>query len=93
MTKFEITTIINQPPDIVWKAFVDQENMTRWMRYLEKVEVVKGKLESEGIPVHLKYESLGPVLGVIANGLGQVKVMVPAKLADDAKEIINPDAL
>ena len=58
-----------------------------------KANIVKSRLESEGIPVHLKYESLGPVLGVTVNGLGQVKVMVPAQLADVAKELIDIDAL
>jgi len=58
-----------------------------------KANIIKSRLESDGIPVLLKYESLGPVLGVIANGLGQVKILVPSKLADEAKELINLDAL
>ncbi len=56
-----------------------------------EANIIKSHLESEGIPVLLKYESLGPVLGVIANGLGQVKILVPAKLAEEAKKIINLD--
>jgi hypothetical protein len=56
-----------------------------------QANIIKSHLESEGIPVLLKYESLGPVLGVIANGLGQVRILVPSKLAKEAKQIINID--
>jgi uncharacterized membrane protein len=59
MAKFEITTIINKPPDVVWKAFIDQENMTHWMRYLEKVEVIKGKFGEVGAMAHLHYVEKG----------------------------------
>jgi len=55
--------------------------------------IIKSHLESEGIPVLLKYESLGPILGVTVNGLGQVKILVHAKLAEEAKQIINAETL
>jgi len=58
-----------------------------------KAGMIKSRLESEGIPVHLKYESIGRVLGLTVNGLGQVKILVPAELANDAKQLINPDTL
>ena len=58
-----------------------------------KAAIIKSHLESEGIPVLLKYESLGPILGVTVNGLGQVRILVPASLAQEAKQIINPDSL
>jgi len=35
-------------------------------------QVVKGKLESAGLPVLLKYESYGQVLGLTVDGLGLV---------------------
>lgn len=52
--------------------------------------VLKTHLESEGIPVLLKYESIGRILGIIADGLGMVRMLVPAELAEQAKEIIKP---
>ena len=58
-----------------------------------QASIIKSHLESEGIPVLLKYESLGPILGVTVNGLGQVKILVPAKLAQEAKQIINAETL
>jgi hypothetical protein len=56
-----------------------------------KANIIKSRLESDGIPVLLKYESLGIILGVTVDGLGQVRIMVPAELAEEAKQIINID--
>jgi len=56
-----------------------------------EAEIVKGRLEAEGIPVMLSYESLGIIYGLTADGLGQVKVQVPASLAQDAIEILEAD--
>jgi hypothetical protein len=50
---------------------------------------VKAKLESQGIPVLLKYESAGPICGITLNGLGEVKILVPAEFAQKAKQIIE----
>ena len=52
--------------------------------------VVKTHLESEGIPVLLEYESAGIVYGVTVDGLGEVKILVPRELAEEAKQIIKP---
>ncbi len=54
-----------------------------------EAQIIKGRLESEGIPVLLSYESAGLVYGIIIDGLGEVKVMVPKRLAEEAKEILG----
>ncbi|RME12074.1 MAG: hypothetical protein D6802_05245 [Ardenticatenia bacterium] len=62
---------------------------------LLQAEVAKSKLEAFGIPAILQYESVGPIYGLTVDGLGQVKVMVPADLADKARRLLNeehPDA-
>ncbi|MBM4457590.1 MAG: DUF2007 domain-containing protein [Chloroflexi bacterium] len=51
-------------------------------------QVVKGKLESAGIPVFLKYEALGQVLGVTVDGLGLVEVQVPSTWAEEATALV-----
>jgi hypothetical protein len=56
--------------------------------YLE-AQIIKGRLESEGIPVLLSYESAGLVYGITVDGLGQVKIMVPRKLEEEAREILG----
>ncbi|MCJ7654180.1 MAG: DUF2007 domain-containing protein [Dehalococcoidia bacterium] len=53
-----------------------------------EAEIVKGRLENEGIPSVLRYESAGIVYGLTINGLGQVEVQVPSSLAQHAREIL-----
>ena len=55
--------------------------------------IMKSHLESEGIPVLLQYESAGRVYGITVDGLGEVKILVPADLAEEAKKIIEPKPL
>ena len=52
-------------------------------------QVLKTHLESAGIPVLLRYESAGIVYGLTVDGLGEVKILVPKKFAEEAKEIIK----
>jgi len=51
--------------------------------------VIKTHLESEGIPVLLEYESAGRVFGLTIDGLGEVKILVPRELAEEARRIIE----
>ena len=60
----------------------------RTATYME-AHIIKGRLESEGIPVLLSYESAGLVYGITVDGLGEVKIMVPQRLAEEAKEILG----
>lgn len=53
-----------------------------------EAEIVKGRLEHEGIPAVLRYESAGIVYGLTIDGLGQVEVQVPSSLAQHAREIL-----
>jgi hypothetical protein len=57
-----------------------------------EAEIVKGRLESEGIPAMLCYESAGIVYGLTIDGLGQVQVQVPSSLAQQAREILAIEA-
>ncbi|HHH41195.1 MAG TPA: hypothetical protein ENK56_04240 [Chloroflexi bacterium] len=56
---------------------------------LTEAEVIKAKLEANEIPVLLQYESLGPVIGLTLDGLGEVRVMVPIRLATLAQELLE----
>jgi hypothetical protein len=60
----------------------------RTAKYME-AQIIKGRLESEGIPVLLSYESAGLVYGLTIDGLGAVKIMVPQHLVEEAKEILG----
>lgn len=51
--------------------------------------IIKGKLESNGIPVRLKQEAIGKIYGLTLNGLGEVKVLVPESYKDKAIKILK----
>lgn len=53
--------------------------------------VVRGKLESAGIPVLLRYESIGQVIGLTVDGLGRVEVQVPEQCVDDAEDLLREE--
>jgi len=42
--------------------------------------------------VMLDYESLGRVMGITVDGLGEVRILVPNERADEAKELLAPSA-
>jgi hypothetical protein len=56
---------------------------------LLRAEVIKGKLESAGIHAFLKYESAGTMLPVLADGLGQVQVLVAREHETEARELLE----
>lgn len=64
-------------PVVVWEAANSME-----------AHVVKGRLESEGIPTLIRGEALATIYGLTAGNLAAVKVLVPAPLADKAITIL-----
>ena len=58
---------------------------------LTQAQVIKAKLESAGIRVLLDYESVGPVIGLTVDGLGVVRVLVPNKDAEEARDLVREE--
>ena len=58
---------------------------------LLRARVIQAKLELASIPVLLQYESAGPVIGITVDGLGEVRIRVPTRYADEAREIITEE--
>jgi hypothetical protein len=56
---------------------------------LETAEIIKGRLENEGIPVHMKYDVAGRMFGIICDGLGEVQLLVSQRFAKEAKRILS----
>lgn len=54
-----------------------------------EASVMKSHLEAEGIPVLLKYDSASQVFGITVDGLGKVRLMVPERLAEEARDILR----
>jgi len=69
-----------QEPVVVWEA-----------ANLLEAQVVKGRLESEGIPAMIRNEVLSVLYGLTAGSLANADVLVPAPLADKALEILFPN--
>jgi len=54
-----------------------------------EAHLLKGKLESQAIPVMLKYETAGQLYGIIVDGLSEVWIFVPQELEQEAIEMIG----
>ncbi len=67
----------DREPVIVWRAINQME-----------AQVVKGRLESEGIPAIIRGEALGAIYGLTSGSLAETAVLVPALLADKAEAIL-----
>ncbi len=51
-------------------------------------KIVAGRLETEGIPVKLRYEAVGVIYGLTLDGLGEVRVMVPSSYLKMALDVL-----
>jgi hypothetical protein len=54
-------------------------------------EVIKSKLEANGIPALLRYQSIGRVFALTVDGLGLVEVLVACDDATRANNLIDKD--
>lgn len=68
---------------------VTEHNLVELVEFegIMEAQILKTKLDSEGIPCMLKYDSIGMLLGITTNGLGKVKVMVPDDFLEKAREL------
>lgn len=69
---------LDQEPVVVWEA-----------ANLMEAQIVKGRLESEGIPAVIRSEALGAIYGLTTGALATASVLVPAPLADKALALLN----
>jgi YD repeat-containing protein len=56
---------------------------------LTNARIITGRLETDGIPTRLQYEAAGAVYAITIDGLGEVKIFVPAADLDRAREILD----
>jgi hypothetical protein len=57
-----------------------------------EAQTIKSALIAAGIPAELKMEAAQQLFAVTVNGLGAVKVMVPADRLEEARTIVNNPA-
>ena len=70
----------DQEPVVVWRASNQLE-----------AQVVKGRLESEGIPAIIQGEAVGALYGLTSGSLAETLVLVPALLAEKAEQLLYAD--
>lgn len=71
---------IDQEPVVVWVAANQME-----------AQIIKGRLESEGIPALIRGEALGAIYGLTTGSLAECAVLVPAAIAEKAETILGSD--
>jgi hypothetical protein len=71
---------VSQEPVVVWEAANDLEG-----------RIVKGRLESAGIPAILRGEALGTIYGLTTGNLAATDVLVPAPLAEAAIALLESE--
>jgi len=71
---------VSQEPVVVWQAANPME-----------AQIVRGRLQSAGIPAIVRGESMGRIYGFIYGGLAERDVLVPAALAETAEEILSEE--
>ncbi len=52
-------------------------------------QIIRARLEDEGIPSALSYESAGIVYGLTVDGLGEVRILVPEAFYEQAKAVLD----
>lgn len=65
-------------PVVVWEAL-----------NLMEAEIVKGRLESEGIPAIIRADAAGTIFGLTVGDLARAEVLVPEPLADQAIALLS----
>jgi len=54
-----------------------------------EAQVIKGLLESYGIPCFLKGDAARTIYGLTVDGLGEVRIMVQESMAEEARRLIR----
>jgi hypothetical protein len=67
----------------------DQWEVVHRASGMTSANIVRGRLEVEGIPTRLKYEAVGAIYAITIDGLGMVEILVPAQLVESAREILS----
>jgi len=65
-----------------WKVVHTASGMTG-------ANIVVGRLNTEGIPTRLKYEAVGAIYAITIDGLGEVKILVPAEYLEKARNVLS----
>ncbi len=68
--------------DQKWEVAMKASGMTQ-------ANIVRGRLATEGIPVLFQYDAAGTIYAITIDGLGEVRILVPADLLDRARSVLS----
>ncbi len=71
---------VTQEPVVVWEAANPME-----------AQIVKGRLQSAGIPAIVQGEAMGRIYGFVYGGLAERDVLVPGPLAGKARDLLSEE--
>jgi hypothetical protein len=74
--------MMDETDAVFWEAVATASGMTQ-------ANLIAGRLESEGIPTKLDYEAAGAIYAITIDGLGEVRILVPADDWDRAREVLS----
>jgi len=60
----------------------------RYARSETEAGIIKGLMESAGIPAIIRQEAIGKVYRLTVNGLGEIKILVPEIHREEAEKIL-----
>ncbi len=73
---------MHEPDDEHWEVIATASGMV-------KANIIRGRLESQGIETCLRYEAAGSIYGITIDGLGEVRILVPSADSERARELLS----
>ncbi len=73
---------------------MEETDETRWEAVarasgMMQANIIRGRLESQGIATRLRYEAAGSIYAITVDGLGEVRILVPSADRDRARELLT----
>ena len=65
-----------------WEVVITASGMTQ-------ADIIVGRLTTEDIPTRIKYDAAGMIYAVTIDGIGEVKILVPAKALQQARSVLS----
>jgi hypothetical protein len=74
--------IMTETNEDLWEVVATASGMTR-------ANIISGRLISDGIRTRFIYEAAGTIYAITIDGLGEVRILVPASDLERAKELLS----
>ncbi len=68
--------------DSGWEVAFKASGMTQ-------ANIIRGRLATEDIPTRFQYDAAGTIYAITIDGLGEVRVLVPAELIEKARSVLS----